>query len=557
MAAQQALKTKSCVRPTRRAAELALAAFRGVDWPVALIDSDGVALLQNRCFEESFACERGTASLDRIVDAFRNGDEKIQSHRLPVSDGRTFLLDLVDLPEGILVTGRDITERLTRDAEAHRAARLDSLTGLGNRLSLVERLEEIADGGDERGAALLAISLQRFKRVNETLGRQIGNDLLKVVAERLLSALDPSDVAVRTGADEFAVLTTRGSLPQTADGLAARLVDLLGRTYVVEGQLINVGVSIGIALMPTDAPDAEGLIRDAGLAVSRAMREPKPSYRFFEDEMNREMQTRHSLEIDLRRALALRELELVYQPQCNLGARRIASFEALLRWRNAERGFVSPGEFIPLAEEIGLIVPVGEWVLRTACREAAAWRTPYRIAVNVSAIQIAAPGFPGTVLTALSETGLAPERLELEITESVLLGDSSAALATLHRLKKLGVRISMDDFGTGYSSLSCLRSFPFDTIKIDQSFVRGRPDDDSGMAIVRAAAALGTSLGMTTVAEGVETEEQLELVAEAGCTDAQGFLISRPLPPAEIETFLAAYTTRARSTAAAEAARKE
>jgi EAL domain-containing protein (putative c-di-GMP-specific phosphodiesterase class I) len=249
------------------------------------------------------------------------------------------------------------------------------------------------------------------------------------------------------------------------------------------------------------------------------------------------MQARRNLEIDLRRALALREFALVYQPQYNLQSRQITGFEALLRWNSPSRGTVSPAEFIPLAEETSLIVPIGEWVMRTACREAATWREPLGIAVNVSAIQFEA-GLAATVISALAESGLDPKRLELEITESVLIGDHKSALHVLQSIRELGVRVSMDDFGTGYSSLSYLRSFPFDKIKIDQSFVRSSDDGPSGAAIVRAIAALGKSLGMTTTAEGVETEEQLARVLADGCTDAQGYLISRPMQPDNITRFL-------------------
>ncbi|MBZ8131689.1 bifunctional diguanylate cyclase/phosphodiesterase [Afifella sp. IM 167] len=547
MAASTAVdRTKHPHREAQSEADLALAAIQGVNWPVALLDRDGSVLLQNRCFVESFCADCTAECLSKVFGAFRGRGEKELRHRLTLADGRTFDLDLVDLPAGILVSGRDITAKLAEDAEAYRSARLDGLTGLANRLRLEERLDEVGRDDRRGAAAVLLLNLHRFKRVNDTLGRPVGNALLKIVAERILSALDPSDFAARIGVDEFAVLLPHGPLPQKADMLAARLVDLLGRSYVIEGQLINVGVSVGIAMMPADGSDAETLLRNAGLAVSQAMREVKDSFRFFEGEMNRQMEARQKLETDLRRAIALREFTLAYQPQCNLGDHRITGFETLLRWQNQNRGPVSPGEFIPLAEEIGLIVPIGEWVLRTACREAVRWNIPFRVAVNVSVIQIASPGFPATVMSALSESGLAPERLELEITESVLLGDNAAALETLHHLRELGVRISMDDFGTGYSSLSYLRSFPFDTIKIDQSFVREKCNDGSGMAIVRAAAALGKSLGMTTVAEGVETMEQMRLVAEAGCTDFQGYLISRPLPASEIDAICATHEDRAR-----------
>jgi EAL domain-containing protein (putative c-di-GMP-specific phosphodiesterase class I) len=268
--------------------------------------------------------------------------------------------------------------------------------------------------------------------------------------------------------------------------------------------------------------------------------------------MDEQMQAHRSLELDFRRALALRELALVYQPQFNLTSKRITGFEALLRWHSPKRGLVSPADFIPLAEEIGLIVPIGEWVIRTACEEAVSWPQPLNVAVNVSAVQFGSPNLVSTILSALAQSGLDPRRLEVEITESVLLGDHRASLDTLLRVRELGVRVSMDDFGTGYSSLSYLRSFPFDKIKIDQSFVRGQSDDPSGMAIVRAIAGLGQSLGMATLAEGVETEEQLARVATDGCTDVQGYLISRPLPPERIGEFLQSYRETAPAAATAQ-----
>jgi EAL domain-containing protein (putative c-di-GMP-specific phosphodiesterase class I) len=267
--------------------------------------------------------------------------------------------------------------------------------------------------------------------------------------------------------------------------------------------------------------------------------------------MDEQMQARRSLEIDLRRALAMRELKLLYQPQSSLSTKQITGFEALIRWHSPKRGLVSPAEFIPLAEEIGVIVQIGEWVIRTACREAAGWPQPLSVAVNVSAVQFGSPSLVPTILSTLAETGIEPRRLELEITESVLMKDHGTALDMLRTVRAAGVRVSMDDFGTGYSSLSYLRSFPFDKIKIDQSFIRGNPGDPSSVAIVRAIASLGNALGMTTTAEGVETEEQLARVTADGCTDVQGYLISRPLAPELIEEFLESHRTGAVASAAA------
>jgi diguanylate cyclase (GGDEF)-like protein len=407
-----------------------------------------------------------------------------------------------------------------------------------------ERLTALLATPDQAAsaAAVLILDLDRFKAINDSLGASVGDALLGVVAERIRSAIGHADVAARFGGDEFGIVQIGRPQPQSAAALAKRLVDLLGRSYIVEGHLLNVGASVGIALTPADGRNTDQILKNADLALNRAKQRGQDSYRFFETAMDEQMQAHRGLELDFRRALALREFAIVYQPQLNLGSKRITGFEALLRWHNPKRGLVSPADFIPLAEEIGLIVPIGEWVIRTACSEAAGWPQPLSVAVNVSAVQFGSPNLVSTVLSALAESGLDPRRLELEITESVLVGDHRAALDVLLKVRELGVRVSMDDFGTGYSSLSYLRSFPFDKIKIDQSFVRGQSDDPSGMAIVRAIAGLGRSLGMTTLAEGVETEEQLARVAADGCTDVQGYLISRPLPPERIGEFLQSHT---------------
>ncbi len=437
------------------------------------------------------------------------------------------------------------------EATADRAARLDGgpeggrdpLTGLPNRARFGARLAEALGRLDRRreGFALLAVDLDRFKQVNDTLGHPIGDALLRKVAERLGTALRPTDAAARLGGDEFAVIQSGVSCSEEAATLARRIVDLLGRAYVVEGHLINVGASVGVALAPADGTDPAVLVRNADLALYRAKLDGRGTFRFFEPEMDERVQARRKLELDLRRAAAAQEFELVYQPQMNLETDRLVGCEALIRWRHPSRGIVSPVEFIPLAEEIGLIVPIGEWVLRTACREAARWPGDITVAVNLSPAQFRGGKLVATVASALAASGLDPGRLELEITEGLLLNDSDANIATLHALRDLGLRIAMDDFGTGYSSLSYLRSFPFDRIKIDRSFVSGGTADGAGdaMAIVRAVASLGAALGMATVAEGVETPEQMDRIRREGCTDVQGYLISRPVAAADIRHLLA------------------
>jgi predicted signal transduction protein with EAL and GGDEF domain len=307
---------------------------------------------------------------------------------------------------------------------------------------------------------------------------------------------------------------------------------------MVEGHLIDVAASVGIVLPPTGANDCELLLKNADLALHRAKSDGHGTYRFFEKAMDEKMQCRRRLESDLRRALVLREFSLVYQPQFNLRQNKVTGFEALLRWQNSARGAVSPLEFIPVAEDIGIITSIGEWVLRTACLEAATWPGLHAVSVNVSALQFKNSNLFATVMSALGESGLDPWRLELEITESVMLDSGGAAFLTLQRLREMGVRVALDDFGTGYSSMGYLQSFPFDRIKIDQSFVRGTSNGTVGRAIVRAIASIGQSLGTATVAEGVETEEQMARITSDGCTDVQGYLISRPMPPEGIGTFL-------------------
>ncbi len=413
---------------------------------------------------------------------------------------------------------------------------LDTLTGLQNRAFFAMRLKE-AEARLRRtreSFAVLAVDLDRFKQVNDTLGHPIGDALLRKVAERLQTTLKPGDTLARLGGDEFAVLQIGGpDEPETAT-LARRIVDLVGRAYVVEGHLINVGASVGAARAPADGAEADLLLKQADLALYRAKLDGRDTFRFYQPEMMARMETRRLLELDLRKALAMREFELVYQPQMNLGSDRLVGCEALIRWCHPTRGTVSPADFIPLAEEIGLIVAIGEWVVRTACKEAVRWPGDLSVAVNLSPAQFKSKKLVDTVASALATSGLAPQRLELEITEGVLLQENDANLATLHALRNLGLRISMDDFGTGYSSLSYLRAFPFDKIKIDRSFVSGKAAEGDSMAIIRAIASLGTSFGMTTVAEGVETAEQMQRIRQEGCTDVQGYLISRPISATDI-----------------------
>ena len=409
-----------------------------------------------------------------------------------------------------------------------------ALTGLHDRRMFRQRLAErlTALKRDQQPFAVLCVDLDRFKAINDTLGHPVGDALLRKVGERLSKAAREGDVVARLGGDEFAVILTGADQPQAAEALAARLVDLIGRTYLVDGHMLNIGASIGIAVAPGDGEDADALLKHADLALYRAKADGRGVFRFFEAGMDARMQARRSLEIDLRKALALKEFQLAYQPQVRSSDGAVVGFEALLRWTHPERGSVSPADFIPLAEEIGLITPIGEWVLRTACADAATWPEAISLAVNVSPVQFRGAKLIDTVTSALARSGLPSHRLELEITEGALLDNTDTVLKVLNNLRELGVRISMDDFGTGYSSLSYLQKFPFTKIKIDQSFVHSMQDSPDCHAIVRAVVALGSSLGMKTTAEGVETEAQRERICAEGCTEIQGYLTGRPMTAA-------------------------
>jgi diguanylate cyclase (GGDEF)-like protein len=409
-------------------------------------------------------------------------------------------------------------------------AKHDALTDLPNRVLLRERLEKALKARRrEDDLAVLCLDLDRFKDVNDTLGHPLGDALLKAVADRLRTCVREMDTIARLGGDEFAIVQLAASQPTDATALAARIIGILSAPYEVNDHQLVIGASIGIALSPDDGTNPDELLRNADLALYRAKNEGRGTYRFFETEMDARMQARRKMELDLRKALVTGEFELNYQPLVNLECNEISGFEALLRWHHPVRGTVSPAEFIPLAEETGLIVPIGEWVLRQACAEAATWPTPIKVAVNLSPVQFRNRNLVNTVFSALSATGLAPQRLELEITESVLLQKSEVTIATLCQLHEFGVRIALDDFGTGYSSLSYLRSFPFDKIKIDRCFISDlTKNDGDSLAIVRAVAGLGRALAMATTAEGVETKEQLEIVRAEGCTEAQGFFLSPP-----------------------------
>jgi diguanylate cyclase (GGDEF)-like protein/PAS domain S-box-containing protein len=441
---------------------------------------------------------------------------------------------------GWVATLEDITAWREAQEKLAYLAHHDPLTSLPNRTRFREDLEQTLRLVNRDGrVAVLCLDLDHFKEINDSLGHPIGDDLLKDVACRLRASVREGDTVARLGGDEFAIVQAGIDLQASeSSSLAGRLVEILGTPYFIQGHQLNIGVSIGIAFAPNDGEDPDQLLKNADMALYRAKEDGRATYRFFEPGMDARAQARRVLEIDLRAALTRDEFEVHYQPIHDLSTDQITAFEALIRWKHPLRGMISPMDFIPLAEETGLITQLGEWILRKACMDAAAWSREVRVAVNLSPVQFKNSNLVQSVISALAASSLAPGRLELEITESVLLQDSEATLAALHKLRSFGVKISMDDFGTGYSSLSYLRSFPFDKIKIDRSFVHELATRDDSMAIVRAVTGLGKSLGISIVAEGVETNEQLGLLRTEGCTEVQGFLFSRPRPAQDVEAML-------------------
>lgn len=477
-------------------------------------------------------------TVDDIVNAILNRlqGEKSAHHTIAMEDGRYVLVSAQSMPGGWAVTTHhDITEQRRSEAKIAHMALHDALTDLPNRTLLNERLQDALSRVKRRGiVAAHIVDLDHFKKVNDTLGHGVGDKLLKVVTERLRALVRDSDTIARMGGDEFAIAQVGIADPTDATNLARRLIEAVSEPYDIDGHKVIIGASVGIAIGPTDGQDPDQLMRNADLALYRAKEDGRGACCFFEPEMDAQMQARRTMEYDLRKALVAGEFELFYQPVVNLEHNMMSGVEALIRWLHPEKGMISPGMFIPLAEEIGLIVPIGEWAIRQACAMAASWPGDLRIAVNLSAAQFRNPGLVQVVVSALAASSLAAHRLELEITESILMQDNEATLNTLNQLRALGVRIVMDDFGTGYSSLSYLQSFPFDKIKIDRSFVKDITQSSGALNIVRAVAALANGLGMQTTAEGVETAGQLESVRSEGCTEMQGFLFSKPRPAHEI-----------------------
>jgi diguanylate cyclase (GGDEF)-like protein/PAS domain S-box-containing protein len=466
---------------------------------------------------------------------------KIASDIVKLADGR--VITLVNKPiagVGWLATHEDITERKVAEEQIAHMARHDALTDLPNRVLLRERLEhELKRVKRGECLAVLCLDLDHFKGVNDTLGHPIGDELLKVVAERLRRCTREPDTIARLGGDEFAIIMTSMMQPTDAAALCRRVRESITKPYNLDGHQIVIDISIGISTAPYDATEPDQLLKNADMALYGAKADGRGTYRFFEPEMDARMKERRELEMNLRNALANNEFELYYQPLVNLQNNEISAFEALLRWHHPTRGLISPADFIPIAEETGLIIPVGEWVLRRACDETANWPGDVKVAVNLSPSQLKSRNLVQVVVSALANSGMPASRLQLEITESVLMQNTFATLATLHELRKLGVQIAMDDFGTGYSSLSYLRSFPFDKIKIDRSFIQDLSNGVEPFAIVRAVAGLANNLSMISTAEGVETLQQLETLQAVGCTEIQGYFFSRARPASEIvELFL-------------------
>ncbi len=442
----------------------------------------------------------------------------------------------------VLLALMDITERKRAEARLAFLAQHDGLTGLPNRNLLRQQMDEILlhTRRSAEKVAVLVLGLDNFKSVNDTLGHGVGDKLLRGVAKRLRSMLRDEDVLARLNSDEFAIVQTVVTRPEDVVLLSRRLLEAIGDPYLLEGQSVVIGATIGIAMAPGDGEDSEKLLKNADLALTRAKTELRGTFSFFEAGMDARAQSRRKIEVELRDAIQNGVLKPHYQPLVDLSSGRITGFEALVRWPHPDRGMVSPGEFIPVAEETGLINALGVMMLQRACTDAAQWPDDVCVAVNLSPAQFRTSNLLSIVMDTLKQSGLSPKRLELEITETLLLEKSSQVLASLHALRALGVRVSMDDFGTGYSSLSYLRSFPFDKIKVDQSFVRGLDSNRDAQAIIRSIASLGKGLGVTITAEGVETEAELSCLRAEGCHEGQGFLFSRARPNAEIVELLKA-----------------
>jgi diguanylate cyclase (GGDEF)-like protein len=457
-----------------------------------------------------------------------------------LSDGRMITITHQSTADGGWVAiHEDITERQKADAYVAHMARHDHLTDLPNRVFFREELDKnLRRLRDGQKFAILCIDLDRFKSVNDSMGHSIGDKLLNLVSARLANCVKEHDFVARLGGDEFAIIQTNVSRLEASGALAGCIIERLSEPYEVDGQQLDIGASIGLAIAPTDGANADQLLKNADLAMYRAKGDGRGSYCFFESEMDASIQARRALELDLRGALAAGQLQLYYQPLVNPKTGEIRCFEALLRWFHPKFGQIPPSKFIPLAEESGLIGPLGQWVLQAACADAVKWPKQLRVSVNLSPIQFKNLNLVKVILSSLASSGLPASRLELEITESLLLEDDAKTIAMLHELRSLGARIVMDDFGTGFSSLNYLRSFPFDKIKIDRSFIKDLSSGDNSTAIVKAIIDLARALNIDVVAEGVETQDQLNRIVAEGCTEVQGNYFSVPKPIKSFEKIL-------------------
>ncbi|HWE52863.1 MAG TPA: EAL domain-containing protein [Bryobacteraceae bacterium] len=484
-------------------------------------------------FSDSVAARESYRGLEYSIPGPSNTALWLESNGNPVFNAAGDFL-------GYRGTCRNITERKANESTIAFLARYDSLTKLPNRVLFRERIEQaLARATPESRVAVLCLDLDRFKVVNDTLGHSTGDALLRTVADRLSRCVRSIDTVARLGGDEFVVIQVGLEKAEEAAALANRIEEALNEPCVLDGHYVTTKITIGIALTPEDGTSPEELLRHADIALYRAKFEEPGTWCFFEAHMGARVESRRSLETGMRDAIVRNEFELDYQPLYSVASHEVLSVEALLRWRHPVRGVIGPNEFIPIAEESGLIVPIGEWVLRRACRDAMQWPGGrVSVAVNLSPVQFKSRRLVAAVKEALAESGLPGHRLELEITEAVLMQSGEATLRALHELRNLGARVSLDDFGTGYSSLSYLRSFPFDKIKIDQSFIRDLTGARGGAAIVRAIAGLGASLSLATTAEGVETPEQFAILQAEGCTEVQGFLFSRPVPARNIPALI-------------------
>jgi diguanylate cyclase (GGDEF)-like protein len=502
--------------------------------------------LLRECVQAGTVLRSESERLATDLDA-RLSNRESGGFTVPTQEGRTLNFTFQPMANGgNVVLIEDVTERKAAEARISHLARYDSLTGLPNRMFLRERMEATLASANGAMSAVLFVDLDQFKGVNDTLGHPRGDLLLRAVADRLRRLVRESDIVARFGGDEFVVLQTPTAGPDEVATLARRIVAALGETYEVDGHQVVIGATIGIAMAPRDASGADHLLKNADMALYWAKTDQRGTWRFFEPGMDVRAQARRSLELDLRNALANNAFEIYYQPLFDLKTMKVTTCEALLRWPHPTRGMIPPSEFIPVAEEMGLIVEIGNWVLHQACLTCATWPDKVRVAVNLSANQFRRGSVINTIRDVLGATGLAPSRLELEITESLLFQDTRATRLILRQLRDLGVRVSLDDFGTGYSSLSYLHSLPLNKVKIDRSFLEGLEAGDRALILLRGVAKLSAELGLTVTVEGIETEQQLAIVAaEEAIDEAQGYLFSVPVPSRQIREMLIAASGQA------------